>query len=73
MAGVAEGAEWIEVSKLRSILEKLPSERRKLVLLAYFLGLSRVELAEREEKPVSTIKSTLRRSLVALKECLDGE
>jgi hypothetical protein len=26
MAGVAEGAEWIEVAKLRDILEKLPSD-----------------------------------------------
>ena len=70
-SGTEEGS--LGLIRLRQCLEKLPSERRKLVLLAYIQGLSREELAEREEKPVSTIKSTLRRSLVALKECLDGE
>jgi RNA polymerase sigma-70 factor (ECF subfamily) len=58
--------------KLQRCLDALPNDRRQLVLLAYYLGLSREELAARAEKPVSTIKSSLRRTLLLLKECLDG-
>ena len=58
--------------QLQRCLEQLPSDRRELVLLAYYRGLSREELAERAGKPAATIKSALRGSLLALKECLDG-
>lgn len=58
--------------KLQRCLEQLPLDQRKLVLLAYYQGLSREELAERAGKSVAAIKSTLRRSLLVLKECLDG-
>jgi RNA polymerase sigma-70 factor (ECF subfamily) len=60
-------------SRLQRCLEELPLEKRKLVVLAYCQGFSREELARSEGKPVATIKSTLRRSLLALKECLDGK
>jgi RNA polymerase sigma-70 factor (ECF subfamily) len=43
-----------------------------MVLLAYHRGWSREELAVRFKRPVTTIKTMLRRSLIALKECLDG-
>ena len=47
--------------------------RRKMVLLAYCYGLSREELAARFGRPVATVKTVLRRSLIALKECLGGD
>ena len=43
-----------------------------MVLLAYYQGWSREELAERFSRPVTTVKTLLRRSLIILKECLDG-
>jgi RNA polymerase sigma-70 factor (ECF subfamily) len=58
--------------QLQRCLEQLPPDRRELVFLAYYRGLSRDELAERAGKPAATIKSVLRGSLLALKECLDG-
>jgi RNA polymerase sigma-70 factor (ECF subfamily) len=69
-AMVEDSLTW---AQLRRCLEELPSEKRKLVVLAYCQGFSRDELARSEGKPVATIKSTLRRSLLALKECLDGK
>jgi RNA polymerase sigma-70 factor, ECF subfamily len=57
---------------LRDCMQGLPAERQQLVLLAYREGFSREELSERFKRPVTTIKTLLRRSLIALKECLDG-
>jgi RNA polymerase sigma-70 factor (ECF subfamily) len=50
----------------------MDSDRRDMVLLAYIEGCSREELAERFRRPVGTIKTLLRRSLIMLKECLGG-
>jgi len=61
-----------ELRRLGDCMEGLPKERQQLVLLAYRQGYSREELAERFHRPVTTIKTLLRRSLIALKECLDG-
>jgi RNA polymerase sigma-70 factor (ECF subfamily) len=58
--------------RLRKCLDGLPGERQEMVLLAYHRGWSREELAVRYKRPVTTIKTMLRRSLIALKECLDG-
>lgn len=58
--------------RLLACLEELPEERRQMVLLAYYQGWSRKELGQRFERPVTTVKSLLRRSLMLLKECLDG-
>lgn len=61
-----------ELRRLSDCMQGLPNERQQLVLLAYRQGFSREELAERFKRPVTTIKTLLRRSLIALKECLDG-
>ena len=41
-----------------------------MVLLAYYSGLSRDELAQRFATPVNTIKTWLHRSLSQLRKCL---
>lgn len=61
-----------ELRRLSDCMQGLPNERQQLVLLAYRQGFSREELAIRFKRPVTTIKTLLRRSLIALKECLDG-
>jgi RNA polymerase sigma-70 factor (ECF subfamily) len=58
--------------RLKGCLESLEPDRRGMVLLAYCHGWSREELAQRFDRPVATIKTILRRSLIALKECLGG-
>ncbi len=53
-------------------LGALDEGRRNMVVLAYCHGWSREELARRYDRPVATVKTLLRRSLIALKECLGG-
>ena len=49
---------------------RLDEERRRLVLLAYYTGWSREQLAVEFDKPVNTIKTWLRRALFDIRECL---
>ena len=58
---------------LMACLEELPDERRQMILLAYLYGCSREEIATRFSRPVATIKTVLRRALMILKGCLDGQ
>jgi len=62
----------LELKHLRDCLSGLPEDRQDMVLLAYYRGWSREELAAQYRRPVTTIKTLLRRSLIALRECLDG-
>jgi RNA polymerase sigma-70 factor (ECF subfamily) len=59
-----------ELRRLLACLGDLEEERRRLVLLAYYSGWSREQLAEKFETPVNTIKTWLRRSLIQIRECL---
>jgi RNA polymerase sigma-70 factor (ECF subfamily) len=61
-----------ELRQLKDCMDRRPGERQPMVLLAYRQGFTREELAERFKRPVTTVKTLLRRSLIALKECLDG-
>ena len=40
------------------------------MLLVYYHGMTREEIATRFERPVATVKTWLRRSLAQLKDCL---
>ena len=59
-----------ESGALRRCLERLEPVRRKAILLAYVEGLSHGELAGRLGVPLGTMKSWIRRSLIALRECM---
>ena len=61
-----------DLQRLMACLGRLDAERKELVLLAYYNGLSREQLAARLAKPVNTIKTWLRRSLMKLRECLSA-
>jgi len=58
--------------QLSKCLGGLPQDRRDMILLAYHQGWSREELARRFGRPVTTVKTILRRSLIALRACLDA-
>ncbi len=62
----------IDAASLRRCLGQLDPQTRGCVLLAYYEGFSREELAQRYGRPVNTIKTWLHRSLAVLRECLDG-
>ena len=59
-----------EAGALRRCLDRLEPGRRNAVVLAYMNGFSHGELAARVGVPLGTMKSWLRRSLLALRECL---
>ena len=62
----------MDLSRLKKCLKLLPEERQDMVLLAYYQGWTRDELALQYKRPATTIKTLLRRSLTVLKDCLDG-
>lgn len=60
-----------ELRRLQVCLSELDDERRSAVVLAYRDGWSREELAQRYGRPVATVKTWLRRSLMTLRQCLE--
>ena len=58
------------LAALLDCLQRLDEEKRAIVLLAYYRGLSREALAKRFGRPVPTIKTWLHRSLAQLRDCL---
>ena len=65
-------ADMIDNASLRRCLGTIDAQARDCVLLAYYEGFSREELAQRYARPVNTIKTWLHRSLATLRACLDG-
>ncbi|MGB7035089.1 MAG: sigma-70 family RNA polymerase sigma factor [Xanthobacteraceae bacterium] len=59
-----------ELRQLLFCLGKLDPEKQRIVLLAYYSGWSRDQLAQKLDIPVNTIKTWLRRSLLEIRECM---
>ncbi len=57
---------------LARCMEGLSAVQRQSVALAFFDGLSHAEVAEQMRQPLGTVKSWVRRALMALKGCLDA-
>ena len=59
-----------ELRRLLSCLGKLDPEKQRILLLAYYSGWSRDQLAKKLDIPVNTIKTWLRRSLLEIRGCM---
>src|SRR6201993_3856430 len=59
-----------ELKRLLECVGRLEPDRQRLVLLAYYNGWSREQLAEKFAAPINTIKTWLRRRLLDIRECL---
>ncbi|MEO0358201.1 MAG: sigma-70 family RNA polymerase sigma factor [Pseudomonadota bacterium] len=57
-------------ARIAACLDELDQQKADAVKRAYLLGESYAELSERYDIPLNTIRTWLRRSLIALKECL---
>ena len=55
---------------LHRALFELPNEQREKLMLAFFDGLSHAEIAARLRQPLGSVKSSLRRSLMSMKQRL---
>ena len=49
---------------------RLSAEQQQCLALAYYQGLSHSEVAQHLVQPLGTVKSWVRRALLALKDCL---
>ena len=56
---------------LSRCLDTLDSLNRNAILMAYYYGYSREDIAIHVAKPLNTVKSWLKRGLMRLAECLD--
>ena len=61
-----------EARALAACLDALPDGQHRSVQLAYLDGLSQDEIARALRAPLGTVKSWVRRGLVALRRCLEG-
>jgi RNA polymerase sigma-70 factor (ECF subfamily) len=53
------------------LLSKLPREQRESLFLVYFYGMTQEEVSSALDVPLGTVKSRVRRGLIALKDLLD--
>lgn len=59
-----------ETKELQQCLEQLEQSKRRSILLAYVDGYTHIQIAAQLEVPLGTVKSWIRRGLLALRECL---
>ena len=60
-----------DARQLGHCMDGLSAQQRQSVALAFFDGLSHAEVAEQLRQPLGTVKSWVRRALMALKGCLE--
>ena len=61
-----------EARALSRCMQVLNAQQRQCVALAFYDGLSHAEVAEHLHQPLGTVKSWVRRGLLALKGCLQS-
>ena len=59
-----------QAREVTQCLQQLSAEQQQCVALAFYQGLSHAEVAEHLLQPLGTVKSWVRRALLALKDCL---
>lgn len=70
---------WPEVARtldretVTSAMAALPDTQREAIQLAYFDGLTQVEIAARTNTPLGTVKSRVRLGLLQMRRVLEGE
>ena len=60
----------VEASAIARCLGGLEAKQQQAIRMAFFEGLTHVELAEKLNQPLGTVKTWVRRGLMKLKDCL---
>lgn len=63
----------MRAARIRAAMSDLPPEQMELVRLAFFVGLSHSEIAERQSLPLGTVKSRIRLAFSRLRKSLEGD
>jgi RNA polymerase sigma-70 factor (ECF subfamily) len=72
-ADVASTVEMVlDAQAVRTALGELPAEQKAVVEMAYYQGLTHVEIAEKTNLPLGTVKSRLRLALDKIRVALAG-
>jgi len=58
---------------VRAAIEKLSTEQRKALELAFFSGLTQTEIAEQLGEPLGTVKARIRRGMMRLRELIEPQ
>jgi RNA polymerase sigma factor (sigma-70 family) len=66
----ARDAAGARTEAIEHCLDGLEPSRRDCIVLAFVEGYTHAQIAQRVQAPVGTVKSWIRRGLLALKECL---
>jgi RNA polymerase sigma-70 factor (ECF subfamily) len=61
-----------DIAAVRSALNGLPEEQRQAIEMAFFGGMTHMEIAEALGEPLGTIKARIRRGMLKLRECLES-
>jgi RNA polymerase sigma-70 factor (ECF subfamily) len=71
--GPLDGSEMLgSGALLLRCLEQIAAPQRRCLMLAYHEGLTHNEIARAVNEPLGTVKSWVRRSLLALRKCLES-
>lgn len=62
-----------ELQLLRHCVRVLPDQQRETLQLAYFSGLTQLEIAEKLSQPLGSVKAWIRRGLMKLRDCVEGK
>jgi RNA polymerase sigma-70 factor (ECF subfamily) len=62
----------LDAQQIRNALKNLPREQRQVIELAYFYGMTRLEIAQATREPLGTIHTRARLGLQRLRQELEG-
>ena len=61
----------VEARAVRVCMDALSADQKQSLALAFYQGLSHAEVAEQMTQPLGSVKSWVRRGLLALRSCLE--
>ena len=68
-----EVAQTLDRAAVTAAMAGLPDAQREAIQLAYFEGLTQVEIADRTGAPLGTVKSRVRLGLLQMRRALEGQ
>jgi len=66
----SETGRKVSNEKARTALANIPAEQRKALEMAFFQGLTHMEIAAKTGEPLGTIKTRIRAALIALRKAM---